>query len=181
MNRAAKISTGVGGVVLTVASVLSVMTPFGPPDDYIRHFEGEMLEAYRDPVNIWTICSGTTRNVKPGDTATREICAAMRREDMSEAAEIVLRYVPPEALTLERAFALTSFVHNVGPGKKGVKDGFLALKKTGEPSTMLKKLRAGDIRGACNQLPLWNKAGGKELRGLTRRRAAEKELCLRGL
>ena len=40
---------------------------------------------------------------------------------------------------------------------------------------------AGDWRGACNQLPRWNKAGGREIRGLTNRRAAEQRICLAAL
>jgi Phage-related lysozyme (muraminidase) len=64
--------------------------------------------------------------------------------------------------------ALTSFVYNVGPGSYG-------------GSTPLRMLRAGDIRGACNQLPRWVYAGGKKLRGLERRREAERQICLSGL
>jgi lysozyme len=63
--------------------------------------------------------------------------------------------------------ALVSFTYNVGAG---------AFRT----STLLKKLNAGDTVGACNQLPRWNKAGGKVLPGLTRRRAAEQALCLKG-
>jgi lysozyme len=43
----------------------------------------------------------------------------------------------------------------------------------------VRKLNAGDYTGACNQLLRWNRAGGKEVRGLTRRRVAERELCLK--
>ncbi|HTD03821.1 lysozyme [Undibacterium sp.] len=47
--------------------------------------------------------------------------------------------------------------------------------------TMVRKLNAGDYAGACNELPRWVYAGGKILPGLVKRRAAEQELCLRGL
>ena len=46
---------------------------------------------------------------------------------------------------------------------------------------MSRKAKAGDLRGACEALMLWNKAGGKVVRGLTRRRTAERDLCLEGL
>lgn len=45
-------------------------------------------------------------------------------------------------------------------------------------STLLKKINAGDYIGAANEFHKWNKAGGKELAGLTRRRGAEKSLFL---
>jgi GH24 family phage-related lysozyme (muramidase) len=45
-------------------------------------------------------------------------------------------------------------------------------------STLLKKLRKGDVAGAADEFPRWNKAGGKVLNGLVKRRAAERELFL---
>ncbi|WP_434779330.1 terminase small subunit [Neisseria sp. Ec49-e6-T10] len=42
--------------------------------------------------------------------------------------------------------------------------------------TLLRLLNQGDYKGAANQFPRWNKAKGKVLAGLTRRRAAEKQL-----
>ena len=45
-------------------------------------------------------------------------------------------------------------------------------------STLLKKLNAGDFAGAADEFPKWNKAGGKVLKGLVRRRAAERSLFL---
>ena len=59
--------------------------------------------------------------------------------------------------------ALVSFTYNLGAGNLG-------------SSTLLRKLNAGDYAGAAAEFPRWNKAGGKELAGLTRRRAAEKAL-----
>jgi len=46
---------------------------------------------------------------------------------------------------------------------------------------MARKANAGDLRGACDALLLWNKAGGQVVRGLDRRRQAERALCLRGV
>ncbi|HHG5564729.1 TPA: glycoside hydrolase family protein [Pseudomonas aeruginosa] len=45
----------------------------------------------------------------------------------------------------------------------------------------MRKLNAGDVRGACAELSRWVYAGGKKLGGLVRRRAAERELCEIGL
>ena len=58
--------------------------------------------------------------------------------------------------------ALASFIYNVGAG---------AFRK----STLLRLLNQGDYTGAAGQFQRWNKAGGKVLRGLTRRRQAEAE------
>jgi lysozyme len=64
--------------------------------------------------------------------------------------------------------AFLSFAYNVGTG---------AFCK----STMAKKANAGDLLGACNEFPKWNKAAGIVLPGLTTRRQDERALCLRGL
>ncbi|MFU2024612.1 lysozyme, partial [Bordetella avium] len=45
-------------------------------------------------------------------------------------------------------------------------------------STLTRKLRAGDLAGACRELPRWVYAGGTKLRGLERRRDAEMRICL---
>ncbi|MEO1182471.1 MAG: lysozyme, partial [Cyanobacteria bacterium J06636_28] len=61
--------------------------------------------------------------------------------------------------------ALVSFTYNVGSG---------AMRS----STLLKKLNRRDINGAANEFPRWNRAGGRVLAGLTRRRNAERALFL---
>ena len=76
-----------------------------------------------------------------------------------------------------RRAAFIDFIYNVGPGRAGLKDGFCVLK-SGNWSTMRRKLVNGDQVGACNQLPFWNKAGGQVLRGLTERRTVERLVCL---
>lgn len=131
------------------------------------HFEGVRLEAYLDPVGIPTICHGETLNVELGQTKTREECDALfearlgyfaHRVNMASDIEL-----PPETHA-----ALTSFAYNVGMGAF-------------ERSTLLRKLNAGDIEGACNELPRWKYAGGRVFNGLIRRRQAEKDLCLDGI
>ena len=64
--------------------------------------------------------------------------------------------------------ALVSFTYNIGAG---------SLSR----STLLRKLNDGDYAGAADEFPRWNKAGGRVLNGLVRRRAAERELCEGGL
>ena len=84
------------------------------------------------------------------------------------------RKVPPTAGQLA---ALAAFADNVGGGRKDAgakpgRDGLFTLR-SGRPSTLWRLFVAGDDAGAAAQFASWNKAGGKVLRGLTRRRAAE--------
>lgn len=127
-------------------------------------WEGRSLVAYVDPVGIPTICDGYTHGVKLGDMATPERCDALTEQEVRKALAVVDRSVPrplPDGVRV----ALASFVYNVGPGAYG-------------GSTLVRKLQAGDLVGACNQLPRWVYADGKRLRGLERRREAERQICL---
>lgn len=149
----------------------------------VAFFEGRNLLAYLDPVGIPTLCDGWTRGVKLGDRATPDECDAKTRQALEEAAEVFERWVPAqvvEGMSANSIAAFLSFIYNVGPGKAGVKDGFVWLKN-GRHSTLLRHLRAGRVAEACAQLPLWANAGGRTLRGLERRRAAERDLCVADL
>lgn len=163
-------------IIGTLTGVLATATPF------VTEFEGDprrFLEAYRDPIGIPTICAGITRGVKMGDKYTLEQCDAAMSYELLEAVSIVQRCAPvPMNENVLAAFA--SFTYSVGPGGKGVKDGFCALKKTGQRPTMVKKLIAGDYRGACEGITEWlgPKVNGKPLPGIVRRRYAERDLCL---
>ncbi|MBC3907889.1 lysozyme [Undibacterium umbellatum] len=140
-------------------------------------FEGTRQTAYLDPVSIPTICRGHTGGVKLGQTATIEQCDDMTVQDLLKAKASMESCLKVPLNDNQRA-AFTSFVFNVGPGRKGVKDGFCVLE-SGKPSTMITLLNKGDYTGACNQMQYWNKAGGVVYSGLTKRRAAERELCLK--
>lgn len=74
--------------------------------------------------------------------------------------------------------ALVSFVFNVGPGKKGVKDGLFELKRGG-PSTLYRKLCSHDFSGAANEFIKWIYSGGVALDGLKARRTVEASLFRR--
>lgn len=133
----------------------------------IAAWEGRSLIAYVDPVGIPTICDGYTNGVKLGDVATPERCDELTEQEVRKALAAVDRSVQ-QVLPNGVRVALASFVYNVGPGAYG-------------SSTLLRKLRAGDLVGACNQLPRWVYAGDKKLRGLELRREAERKICLYGL
>lgn len=133
----------------------------------VAAWEGRSLVAYVDPVGIPTICDGFTHGVKMGDVATPERCDALTEQEVRKALAVVDRSVP-QTLPDGVRVALASFVYNVGAGAYG-------------SSTLLRKLRAGDLAGACNQLPRWVYAGDKKLRGLELRREAERKICLSDL
>lgn len=133
--------------------------------------EGLRQVAYRDPVGIPTICFGSTKGVKMGDTATLEQCHSMLSAEMLEAIDQVDKCAPGLPVNVLAAFADAAY--NIGPK--------VACSKS--LSTAARMLAAGNYEDACRQLPRWNKATylGQAivLPGLTKRRAAEMELCLR--
>lgn len=140
--------------------------------DLITEFEGVRLQAYADPAHGWavpTIGIGHTSAAGPpkvfqGQTITLPEAHAILQNDLKKYAAAVDRLVKVP-LNANQYGALTSFTFNLGEGN---------LAK----STLLKKLNAGDYAGAAAEMPKWNRAGGKILNGLTRRRLAEKELFL---
>jgi GH24 family phage-related lysozyme (muramidase) len=130
----------------------------------ISYWEGRELRAYRDIVGVWTICDGETKGVRPGQTATPAECDSMLARNLvvyeSGLDRCLTGAVPGKAKV-----AFLSWTYNVGVGAAC-------------GSTLVKKANAGDVRGACNELLKWDKAGGKTVRGLTRRRQAERAMCL---
>lgn len=145
--------------------------------------EGRLTKAHPDPVHGWaipTICSGHTKGVKRGDTATPAQCDAYLKEDISDAWAVIQRTIPAEVrerMPDKTKAAFTSFVFQYGPGGRGIKDGFVYLK-SGAHSTMYRKLSAGDIRGACQEFPKWNREG---LPGIAARQQRTMALCLEDL
>jgi len=133
----------------------------------VAHYEGFEPRAYLDPVSIPTICYGHTATARLGQVKSRAECDELLRGDLGVAMAALDRRVRVDLPDTRRA-ALASFVFNVGEG---------AFAR----STLLRRLNAGDVRGACAELSRWVYAGGRELAGLVRRRHAERELCEVGL
>lgn len=151
--------TGKGAAIGGVAgaAVIAAIVAFVGP------WEGRRYEAYQDIVGVWTICEGHTKGVKAGDVANDAQCDAMTAQDVAEHnAGIRACITRPMPQNVEIAF--TSLAFNAGVG------AFCG-------STALKRYNAGDDTGACDALNMWNKAGGKVVRGLVNRRAAESALC----
>ena len=125
----------------------------------IKKFEGCELEAYQCSANVWTIGYGHTKDVEKGDTITKEEAEQMLVDELHEYENYINKYVNV-ALSQNQFDALVSWVYNLGPAN---------LKA----STMLKVLNDGKYEDVPYQMKRWNKAGGKVLDGLIRRREAE--------
>ena len=135
----------------------------------IKEFEGCKLTAYQDSVGVWTIGYGWTQPVdgKPiraGMTIKQETAERLLKTGMVSYESDVSRLVKV-GLTLGQFDALVSFTYTLGA-------------RSLSTSTLLRKLNAGDYAGAADEFLRWNKAGGKVLNGLTRRREAERALFL---
>jgi len=130
--------------------------------DLIRDFETLRLEAYLDSALVPTIGWGHTKGVSLGTTCTEAEADAWLAEDVLEHEEIVTRSVEVE-INQGMYDALVSVSFNAGA---------LWLAQ-GEPSRLLRLVNAREWGDAGVELVKWHHAGGKELRGLCRRRAAE--------
>ncbi|HAV1944145.1 TPA: lysozyme [Enterobacter hormaechei subsp. steigerwaltii] len=135
----------------------------------IKQFEGCKLTAYQDSVGVWTIGYGWTQPVdgKPIRavmTIKQETAERLLKTGLVSYESDVSRLVKV-GLTQGQFDALVSFTYNLGA-------------RSLSTSTLLRKLNAGDYAGAADEFLRWNKAGGKVLNGLTRRREAERALFL---
>lgn len=148
----------------------------------IKEFEGLELKAYPDPGSggdPWTIGIGTTvypngTKVQPGDVCTEAQAEDYLRHDLAKFEAAVVRLTRGKA-TQGQFDALVSFCYNVGADE----DSDTIAEGLGD-STLLRKHNAGDYDGAALEFAKWNKAAGKVLRGLTKRRAAEAALYRSG-
>ena len=125
----------------------------------IKKFEGLELEAYKCAAGVWTIGYGHTKDVQEGDVWSESHADHMLEVELEEFEGYINNNVTV-ALSQNQFDALVSWVYNLGPAN---------LKA----STMLKVLNSGDYEGVPAQIKRWNKAGGKVLEGLIRRREAE--------
>lgn len=133
--------------------------------------EGLRQYAYYDPPGILTVCYGSTSNVQKGKKYSLKECRERLDADMLQAVDAVERCVPGLPVNVLAAFS--DAVYNMGP----------TIACDQKRSTAARYLHQGRLIDACNQLPRWDKArvGGLmvSLPGLTKRRAAEKDLCLK--
>ncbi len=126
------------------------------------------LVAYQDIVKVWTICGGETLGVKPGMVETVTGCELREEAALIRHAEPVLACTPILRTQPNQLSAAISLAYNIGTG------GYCS-------STVARRFNASNWRGACDAFLMWNKAGGQVVRGLDRRRRAERDLCLKEL
>lgn len=132
----------------------------------LKSFEGLRLDAYPDPAtggDPWTIGYGHTGlDVKPGLTITQEEADDLLAEDAHKFEQCVEEALeqPPNPHQFD---AMVCLAYNIGC------KAFMA-------STLLRLFNEGNTVAAQQQFRRWNKAAGKEMAGLTRRRDAEADL-----
>lgn len=129
----------------------------------IKDFEKCRLVAYKPtPDDVWTCGWGSTKGVTETTVWTAEEADAHFLEDVAWAEECVTKAIT-RPLTQNEADSLISLCFNIGCGAFS-------------GSTLVRMINAGDFDGAAEQFKRWNKQAGKELAGLTWRRAAEAAL-----
>ncbi|MCH7305638.1 lysozyme [Acinetobacter higginsii] len=146
------------------------MTTSAVGQHLICSFEDLRLQAYDDGVGVWTIGYGTTIypnkiRVKRGDTCSSEQAKAFFQHDLIRF-EAAINESVLVALSQNQFDALVSLAYNIG---------ITAFKN----STLLKQLNNKNYKDAAEQFLVWNKASGKVLRGLVRRREAERNLFIK--
>lgn len=139
------------GLALSVAGLAAIIT-----------HEAMVPVVYEDVVGVNTVCVGHVTKLPVGTRVAPEVCEEYLRGDTVRASAAV-RSAVKVPVTQEQFDALVSFTFNVGSG---------AFRS----STLLRKLNAGDCRGAGAEFMRWTKAQGKVWNGLVKRRAAERRL-----
>jgi lysozyme len=142
---------------------------------FIKCYETCWLEGKRCPAGVPTWGWGHTgKDVVLGGRITQEQADRLFDADLASFERDVSSLVKVQ-LTQSQFDALVSYAFNVGSDI----DADTVPEGLGD-STLLRKLNAGDYAGAAAQFPLWNKAKGKVLNGLTKRRLAERDIFLHG-
>ena len=134
----------------------------------VAFYEGSSLTTYKDPVGIPTVCYGeTSRDILDMKSHfTQEECTALLGASMKKHMDEVAKCVKVP-VTVNQAAAITSWAYNVGTGAAC-------------GSTLMRMLNAGERpEDWCPTMHRWNKADGKVLNGLVKRRKSEVELCLK--
>lgn len=126
--------------------------------ELIKEFEGCVLTSYRDPVGVWTIGYGHTKNVHEGMEISQRKADELLREDVEIYFNKVMEYDDIYHWNPNQIDALTSFAYNIGSIDQLTKEGQRSIEEISR----------------C--IPLYCKAGGQVLEGLKRRREAEREL-----
>lgn len=130
---------------------------------FIREWEGCELTAYKDSGGVWTIGVGHTKDVHEGQTISQFEADELLAMDIQD------HDITPclrGCETSQNQFdAMSSLAFNIG------------LERF-RNSTVLKRHKLGNKIGAGNAFLLWHFDNGNPVRGLMRRREAERKLYL---
>lgn len=154
---------------------------YAPKNSNIKNENPDLYYVYIDPVGLPTIGIGhlltkselssgiiniNGKNVNYKNGLTIDQVNDLKAQDLIRFVDAVRRNVKVP-LTQSMFDAIISWAFNVGAGMV-------------HPSkqTLVRKLNQKDYVGAANEFPRWNRSGGRVLKGLTRRRNAEKDLFL---
>lgn len=163
MNDAVAEANAKKGVVAVIgAAALTITTPL------LMTWEGKRNDPYLDLVNVPTVCWGDTNNVRMGQRQTDQQCLIRLYKQIEQHAKPVVACVPQLRGRPYQLSASVSLAYNIGV------NGFCK-------STAARRFRAGDWKGGCNAFAMWNKAGGRIVKGLVNRRYDEMRICLTGL
>ncbi len=144
----------------SVAAVLVAAAAF------IQPWEGTVPRAYRDVVGILTICTGHTGpDVYEGQVVTQARCNALLASDVGKT-YTQLAGCAHRQVTQNQAVALLSLGFNIG-GTALCRSTLVRMLNEGAPAALW-----------CKQILRWDRAGGRQVRGLTRRREAEYKVCI---
>jgi GH24 family phage-related lysozyme (muramidase) len=160
MSARRKAAGGIAGSATALALAIN----------FIGGWEGSETTAYWDHFGaVWTVCSGETRGVAQGDTYSQAECDAMLAVGVLDfERQLDACLTNEDSIPVNAKIAFVSWTYNIGAGAAC-------------GSTLVRKANAGDLDGACRELPRWNKAGGQVIRGLSNRRGAERRMCLDAL
>lgn len=134
----------------------------------VPQFEGKKNTPYIDVANVPTVCFGDTEHVVMGQRQSDAQCLARLERQLIAHAGPVLACTPGLRGRDGPTVAAVSLAYNIGTG---------AYCR----STVARRFNAGDWRGGCDAMLAWNRAGGRVVRGLVRRREAERAICLGGI
>ena len=149
--------------IILLAITIGILMKLGERGtEILKYFEGCKLTAYQDSVGVWTIGYGHTKGVYDGMTITQDQAEQMLLSELEEY-EGYIKDMVTVPLTQNQFDALVVWIYNLGPTNF-------------RNSTLLKELNAGNYNAAGQEITRWNKAGGKVLAGLVKRREAEAEL-----
>ena len=143
----------VAALTLSAAGLVSLLQSEGYTSRAVIPIKGD----------VPTIGFGTTAGVRMGDTITPQVAVSRALSDVSKFEGSLKRCVKVP-LTQGEYDAYLSLSYNIGSG------AFCG-------STLVRKLNASDYAGACKQVLVWDKAGGRRVQGLTARRNREYAQC----